>query len=327
MLPMRVTMREVAAHANVSLKTVSRVVNGEPFIRPETQARVRAAIEELGWTPNLAARTLRTGRTSIVGIVVAELRRPLLASLVEALVTEVNRHGLNAAVEPTHGDPDRLAEVWAQRGRTFDALLVVDLPPEPAASDGDGGGPVVRLDVTSLAASAVGDQVRTDLDQAVALIERHLSVMGRAHAVQLGSGPLAGRPGVPLVELGEPGAGAGRGDRAAGYRAAQRALVGHPGTDAMVCGTDEIALGALAGLHAAGVAVPDDVAVIGFGALDDGWFSTPSLTTIDPDLRLLARTTVDLAARRLQGDSTASRQIAVPVTLVRRESTLGTGAR
>lgn len=116
MLPMRVTMREVAARANVSLKTVSRVVNGEPHIRPEMQERVRAAIEDLGWTPNLAARTLRTGRTSIVGIVVADLRRPLLASLVETLVTEVDRHGLNAAVEPTHGDPARLTEVWAQRG-------------------------------------------------------------------------------------------------------------------------------------------------------------------------------------------------------------------
>lgn len=327
MLTMRVTMREVAAHANVSLKTVSRVVNGEPYIRPETQARVRTAIEELGWTPNLAARTLRTGRTSIVGIVVAELRRPLLASLVEMLATEVNRHGLSAAVEPTHSDPERFAEVWGQRGRTFDALLVVDLPIVATGPLTDDAGPVVQLDVTRSSGDVPGDRVRIDLDQAADLITRHLAVMGRTHPVQIGRGALAGRSDVALVELGLPDGGR-HDDRAAGFRAAQRALVGHPGVDAMVCGSDEIALGALAGLHAAGVDVPDEVAVIGYGALDDGWFSTPSLTTIDPDLRVLARTAVEQAVRRLAGDSGAGPvDVAVPVTLVRRESTMGTGMR
>lgn len=327
MLTMRVTMRDVAAHANVSLKTVSRVVNGEPFIRPETQARVQAAIEELGWTPNLAARTLRTGRTGIIGVVVAELRRPLLATLVETLVTEVNRHDLNAAVEPTHGDADRLAEVWTQRGRTFDALIVVDLP-VPAVGVHDGG-PVVLLDVAGAGVEAPCDRVRTDLDQAAELILRHLAVMGRRHAVQLGSGPLTGRSELPQIELADavPAPGEDGGARAAGFRAAQRALVTHPGVDALVCGTDEIALGAIAGLHAAGVDVPGDVAVIGFGALDDGWFATPSLTTIDPDPRQLARAAVELAVRGLDGGASGRSDIAVPVALIRRESTLGTGAR
>lgn len=327
MLPMRVTMREVAARADVSLKTVSRVVNGEPHIRPEMQARVRAAIEELGWTPNLAARTLRTGRTSIIGIVVAELRRPLLASLVETLVTEVNRNGLNAAVEPTQGDPDRLAEVWAQRGRMFDALLVVDLPGLPARTALDDGGPVVHLDLSGTAVADAADVVRSDLDQAADLIRRHLAVMGRTNVVQLGPGPLTGRSDVELVELVEqPGLEVRRDDRAAGFLTARRAVVGR-GVDALVCGTDEVALGALAGLHAAGVLVPDDVAVLGFGALDDGWFATPSLTTIDPDLPQLARTAVELAVRRLAGEASARADIAVPVSLVRRESTMGAGAR
>lgn len=317
---MRVTMRDVAARAGVSLKTVSRVVNREPHIRPETRDAVHAAIGDLGWTPNSSARTLRTGRTGVIGIVVTELRRPLLASLVETLVTEVNGRGLNAAVEPIHDDADRLAQVWSQRGVTFDALLAVDLPHLPEA--GRDGGPVVRVDVTQASAPDGCDRISTDLGQAAELIERHLAVMGRSHPVQLGAGPLTGRTEASMVELGDDVG------RAAGYSAAQRALIAHPGVDAMVCGTDEVALGALAGLHAAGLTVPDQVAVIGFGALDDGWFATPSLTTIDPGPRTLARSAVDVLARRLSGESGGGPyEILVPVTLIRRESTLGAGTR
>lgn len=320
MLPMRVTMRDVAARAGVSLKTVSRVVNGEPHIRPETRDAVQVAIADLGWTPNAAARSLRTGRTGVVGIVVTELRRPLLAALVETLVTEADARGLQAAVEPVHRDDDRLAEIWAQRGVTFDGLLAVDLPrlPEPSGADGV---PVVRVDVTEVSGHPGCDRVAADLEQAAELLARHLAVMGRRRPVQLGAGPLVARDDMPLVDLG------GTPDRAAGYRAAQRAVVGHPGVDALVCATDEVALGALAGLHAAGLAVPEDVAVTGYGALDDGWFATPSLTTVDPEPATLARRAVDVLARRLAGGEEPAADVRVPVTLLRRESTLGPGAR
>ncbi|MCD0447045.1 LacI family transcriptional regulator [Glycomyces sp. A-F 0318] len=321
---MRVTMREVAERAGVSVKTVSRVVNEEPHIRPETRAQVRAAIADLGWTPNASARTLRTGRTGVVGIAVAELRRPLLAAVVERLVMELDRHGLHAAVEPTHDDPARLASVMAQRGHAFDALLAVDAPALPAAAIAAADGPVVRVDVTRRPPAAGGaDAVHADLDQAVALALRHMRVMGRHHAVRIGPGPLAEGEedrGIARVDPGEVG-------RAAGYRAAQRALVDRPGVDALVCGTDEIALGALAGLHAAGVEVPGRVAVIGYGDLDDGRFSTPSLSTIDPDTVSLARGAVDLMTARLAGSDREPAAVAVPVTLVQRESTSAAGVR
>ncbi|WP_218126366.1 LacI family DNA-binding transcriptional regulator [Glycomyces sambucus] len=325
---MRVTMREVAERAGVSVKTVSRVVNEEPHIRPETRAQVRAAIADLGWTPNASARTLRTGRTGVIGIAVAELRRPLLADVVERLVMELDRHGLHAAVEPTLDDPARLAAVAAQRGLAFDALLAVDahgLPPEVVAAH---DGPVVRLNVTrwTPAAPADGtDVVYADLDQGARLALSHMRVMGRHRAVRIGPGPLAERE----EDRGTARVDPGRGEvgRAAGFRAAQRALVEHPGVDALICGTDEIALGALAGLHAAGVGVPSRVAVIGYGDLDEGRFSTPSLSTIDPDTVSLARNAVDLTAARLAGSDRAPAAVAVPVTLVQRESTSAAGAR
>ncbi|MEU6250509.1 LacI family DNA-binding transcriptional regulator [Glycomyces sp. NPDC047010] len=315
---MRVTMREVAVRAGVSVKTVSRVVNEEPHIRPETRDQVRAAIADLGWQPNASARTLRTGRTGVVGIAVAGLRRPLLAALVERLVMELDRHGLHATVEPTHDDPASLTAALELRGHTFDALLAIDAPDLPADAVAAQDGPVVRVDITRrLPAEPAVDVVRADLDQAVNTALRHLSVMGHHRPVLIGPGPLA-EPGRALARV-DPGP--GEIGRAAGFKAAQRALTEHPGVDALICGTDEIALGALAGLHAAGVDVPGRVAVIGYGDLDDARFSTPSLTTIDPDPISLARNAVDLLTARLAAPGRPPESVTVPVTLVQREST------
>jgi hypothetical protein len=137
---MAATMRDVAALAGVSVKTVSRVVNLEPHTRPEVVQRVRAAIAELQWVPNGSARTLRTGRTGVVGIGVAELRRPYLAALVEALVAEADRRAMPAAVEPTHYEPDRVRSLLEARGRYFDGVVLIgpyhgSAPPDGALRD------------------------------------------------------------------------------------------------------------------------------------------------------------------------------------------------
>ncbi|MBE1583938.1 LacI family DNA-binding transcriptional regulator [Nonomuraea angiospora] len=346
---MRVTMREVADRAGVSIKTVSRVVNGEPHIRPEKVRRVHAAIDELGWVPNRAARALRTGQVGVVGIAVTELRRPYLAGLVEALVTEADRWGMLAAVEPTHGDPARLAAVLAARGRTFDGVVLIG-PAAPVA-DGLGERPVVvvrgdtawvdraetdrtetdRTETDRTETDRAGvDRVEEDVAEAAALLARHLAVMGRSRPALLGarqdelrarlggSGPVP----VPCAELGEVA------DRRAGARAAVQVLERHPDVDVLLCVNDEVALGALAALVKHGVDVPGRVAVAGYGNLEDGRFSTPSLTTIDPGPARLARSALELLADRLAG--TAPRQpraVVSPVELIRRESTLGRDPR
>ncbi len=357
-------MRDVAALAGVSVKTVSRVVNREPHTRPEVVARVRAAIDELAWTPSAAARSLRTGRTGMLGVGVAALRRPYLATLVEALVVEADRRRLPVAVEPLHDDPERLRALLASRGRSVDAVVHVGPLPEGVPLD-EGvpdrplvvvqGGPVPvagALDALSPGgaggdglgpARAVVDRVDEDVVQAVVLVARHLAVMGRRHPVLLGpdrahgSGEDRRRPSAALraaVAAAVPGAEAPPepplvplgtvADRAAGARAAALALSEHPSVDAFVCTNDEVALGALAALAAAGVPVPHRVAVVGYDALDDGRFSAPTLTTLDPGPRALARAAVDLVVDRLDGAGPAGpRTLVLPVELLRRASTLG----
>lgn len=335
---MPATMRDVATRAGVSIKTVSRVVNREAHVRPETVRRVLTAIGELGWVTNEAARSLRTGRTNRVGIAVSELRRPYLAMLVEALVHEADRRGLTSVVEPTHDDPARLARVSGGLGQHFDGLLVVAprrLPVEVVTTLGDGGSAVV-IQGGPLAGSL--DSVGDDVVEAVALVARHLAIMGRRAPVLLGpdralapgeeapssalraSLQTSGIDPVSVLYVALDGAAT----RTAGATAATEALRRRPDLDALVCVNDEVALGALSTLVAAGVTVPDDVAVIGYDALSDGAFSTPSLTTVDPVPDRLARTAVTLLVERLAGEAPADpRSVVLPVQLLRRESTMG----
>jgi DNA-binding LacI/PurR family transcriptional regulator len=333
------TARDVAALAGVSVKTVSRVVNGEPHTRPEIVQRVMAAVAELDWTPNASARNLRTRRTGLVGIGVAELRRPYLATLVEALVAEADRRGIQVAVEPDHGDAARVRSLFDARGRLFDGVVHIGpvaagVPTLGALTDR----PVVVVqggrEVDGL------DRVDEDVDEAVALIARHLAVMGRRRPVLLGADrarradedpttPSAAMRSalaaarldpdrVPVVTLD------GVADRRAGAVAAVRALDDHPDVDALLCASDEVALGALAALAGHGVEVPGRVAVLGYDNLDDGRFSTPSLTTIDPGAARLARVALELLGERLAGRGpTRPSAVTLPVHLLRRESTLG----
>ncbi len=338
-MPVAPTARDVAALAGVSVKTVSRVVNGEPHTRPEVVQRVTAAMAELGWTPSATARSLRTRRTGLVGIGVAELRRPYLATLVEALVAEADRCGIPVAVEPTHGDVERTRALVDARGRVFDGLVHIGPPPAAIALPGALTDRPVVVVQGGAAVDGV-DRVDEDVDEAMALAARHLAVMGRRRPVLLG-GDRARRPDedphAPSAAMRAALAGArldpdvvpvvpveGVADRRAGADAARRAVAEHPGLDALLCLNDEVALGALAALSALGVDVPGRVAVVGHDDLDDGRFSTPSLTTVDPGPARLARVALELLGDRLAGRGPQQpRAVTLPVHLVRRESTLG----
>ena len=332
-------MRDVAALAGVSLKTVSRVVNLEPHTRPEVVQRVRQAIAELGWVPNGSARALRTGRTGVLAVAVPDLGRPADAALVQAVVEEVGRRGLQAAVEPT-GDPEqrpsRLRAVVASVGAAVDAVLVLGphgdaLAPLPPAS------PVVVVQGGGTDRVDPVDTVDSDLAEASALLAHHLAVVGRRRPVLVGCARLTSRGDALRAALDAAGAGAVAEvepraqrreegfDAVDGVLAALRGNGPAGGADAVLCGSDEVALGLLAALDARGVAVPDALVVAGVDGLEEGSFSAPSLTTVALAPEHLARAALDLVADRLARTAPAQepRRVLVPVQLVRRESTTG----
>lgn len=320
------TMKEVASRAGVSLKSVSRVVNGHPNTSEEVRERVERAIAELGWRPNAHARSLRTGRTGLIALSLPDLRTSSASQLAQALVTEAERQGLRVAIEPSHGEAARVRRTLDARGAAFDAVVHLGpLPPGLPDPADDPAHPVVLVRAAGPVAGL--DVVDVDAEAAAAAIHHHLRILSRSRVVVIGREEGAGDgvtaalaaafPGAPVLR---PGASA---DRAAGRELAARALALRADADALVCASDELALGVLSQLLERGIPVPGQVAVIGHGSIDDGQFTTPTLTTVDLGASALARQVLDRVRARLDGDRSPARRTVLPVRIVRRESTLG----
>lgn len=312
-------MADVAQRAGVSLKTVSRVVNHEPHTRDEVIARVRQAIDELGWVPSRGAQAMRTRKTGRIAVVVSDLQLPSIAALAEVVAVEADRRGFSVSIEPTRGDAARASRVMLACGVVHDAAILIgesgaDHSAERAVflQHREGG-----MDAT---------HVRSDIGQSAGLLVRHVTTMHRRRIALVGRAFDEG--GDSLLaharrELGGDWAvscDAGGLDLWAGTRAAQ--LLREAGTDidAVICESDELALGLLSAFDGD----PSAPAVTGFGGTDEGRYATPSLTTIDPHNVRLARLALDAVERLIEGSPAAIDP--VPVSLVRRESSMR-GAR
>jgi DNA-binding LacI/PurR family transcriptional regulator len=118
------TLHDVARLAGVSIKTVSNVINDYPHIRPTTRERVETAIAELGYQPNLSARSLRSGRTGVIALALPELGLSYFAELADAVIRAAEQRGLTVTIEHTGGDRDRELEVLrSPRRKLGDGLI------------------------------------------------------------------------------------------------------------------------------------------------------------------------------------------------------------
>lgn len=328
------TSKEVAAAAGVSVRTVSNVVNGFAHVAPDTRQRVLDAIEHLSYRPSELARSLKTGRSGLVGLMLPQLDNPYFAEITRELVEEGTRHGLTVVMDQTDGDHDRELE-WIQRasgGSLFDALLLhplslrsIDLEVLPERT------PVVflgehhyegydRVAVDSVAASrdAVLHLAETGRRRIAAIgveADYQATSSQRLEGYRLGL-QSAGLPEDP--ELLGPVAGFTRFE---GHKAMTELLRQGIEIDAVYCFADSLALGALRSLREHGVRVPDDVAVVGIDDVEDGQFAPVSLSSIRPDKRMIARTTFSRLLERMDGKDLEPRTIIAPHELIAREST------
>jgi Transcriptional regulators len=332
--------REVAAAADVSLRTVSNVVNGYIHVAPETRARVLKVIEELDYRPSEVARSLKMGRSGLIGLMLPELDTPYFAELTRAFVEEGADRGLTVVIDQTDGDLGRERDFVgrADRGSLFDALILSPLalrPSDLAAVPRDR--PIVFLGEDPYPGF---DKVMIDNFDAARQMVSHLASIGRRRIAAIGaertvhgssSLRLAGYrqglrdAGLAVDETAIEFVGAWR--RGDGAAAMRRLLASAERPDAVFCFSDPLALGAIRALHEADVSVPDEVAVAGFDDIEDGRFATPSLTSITPDKHLIARVAFDRIVMRLEGSGGAAEEIVAPFTLTVRESTAGRDAR
>ena len=337
------TMADVARQAGVSVKTVSNVLSGYPYIRDTTRARVLAAVDELGYEINVTARIFRSGRSGVVGLAVPELGQPYFGELADEILAAAREHDLQVLIEPTGFTREgELAALREPRRGLIDGLIF-----SPAAlvqADErllqDLGYPLVLLGEQMFSPhvdhvtmrNVEGARAGTDL-----LLDagrRHVAVIGLLHAETAGSSALRFRGYREALEarglevdtrlLGWADEGW---HRAEGARAMAAVLDSGAHVDGVVAFNDALAIGAMYELQVRGLAIPRDVGVVGFDDIGDALFSVPTLTTVDPGRREIARVAVDLLRRRVQERLVPGVERAAPVLhvadmrLVEREST------
>ena len=339
---MAVTLRDVAAHAGVSTRTVSNVVNDFRYVSPAMRAKVQAALDELGYKPNLLARGLRQGRTGILTLLLPDIAVPYFGELAHEVVEHASRLGFTVMIDETSGQPQReraLLDVAAQSSWVDGVLLSsLALKTRDLASLGLHK-PVVLLGELTTAVPVL-DHVGIDNIAASRDAVQHLIDSGRRRIAALGASSIGSDATSRLRLKGYRQALAGAGltaeglyartldyKRAHAAAAVQAMLSRDDPPDGLFCFSDELAAGALRELYEQKIRVPSDISVVGFDDVEQSRFATPSLTSIRPDKAEIASVALDLLIQRIQGSTVKPRDVRVRYELVVRESSALTADR
>lgn len=334
---MAASLKDIAKLAGVSVATVSNVVNGYRPVGAASRAKVLRAIDQLGYSPNVAARHLRTGRTGIIALAIPELTNAYFAELADAAIREAALHGFTVLLDHTGGDREK--ELLVSQG--FRAQVIDGLILSPVRLDRNDV--LRRTNQTPMVLVGEGvydvpyDHIAIDNVAASAAATQHLIGLGRRRIAFIGAHADANRAPANLRLLGYRDAllaagigydpelvvtteGFGRADGAAGMR--ELCSLSDP-PDAVFAYNDLIAVGALRAAADLELRVPERVAVVGFDDIDEGRFSNPTLTTISPDKIGIGRGAVAALLGRMDGSRQVEpEEIQVPYRLIVRESTV-----
>lgn len=325
---MAITSRDIARAAGVSQATVSRVLNGSPRVTEETRARVVAAMEAARWVPNAQAKAMRTARAGAIGIVTSEIQNPFLPFLLDELTRVAREIGVNVVVW-NDDDPEMPLATAGLAAGTVDGVMFTAARTGSSGIDRliDRGVPLVlanRADADSDADVVMTDHRGTGERAAQFLLEHGrreiAAVFGpddtfASPARAEGFRAAMGRAGAELVFSSH-----GATSYETGFQAT-RSLLAHGTPDAIFCSSDVIAYGALDALRDAGVDVPGRTWVLGIDGLPMSSWRAFDLTTFEQDVRVVARTAVELLLARIDGDASEPSHTLVPATLVERGST------
>jgi DNA-binding LacI/PurR family transcriptional regulator len=302
-------MADVARLAGVSHQTVSRVLNDHPNVRPQTREDVLAAIRELGYRPNAAARTLVTGRTHALGVISFDTTLYGPASMLYG-IERAAHPGYSVAIASLAAFDRRSMQEAVDRflGQGVEGIIVIasEMPALEALTG-------VIADVP-LVAVGCGTRAPVDsvaIDNMAGAFGATQYLLGLGHdTVHFVGGPdstLDAREraegwGRALRTAGAPEPEIVRGDWSAhsGYEIGHR-LAAMPEATAVFCANDQMALGLLRALAEHGRAVPSDVSVVGFDDIPESAFFLPPLTTVRQDFGELGRQALRLLVDRICG--------------------------
>ncbi len=328
-----VRMVDVARRAGVATVTVSRVLHEAEKVAPATRARVEAAITELGYLPNLVARSLVAARTGMVAALIPTLDNSLHAEMVQAMDQRCAAAGLHLLIGCTAFSLEAEERmIRAFLARRPEAVYLTGITHGPATRALLGGSGVPVVEVANLPEAPIDMAVGYSSFRAAEAVLRHLIGQGHrrigyVHSPIGANDRLADRRRAYFETL--AGAGLERREAwcveselsyAGGGEALARLREAAPELDAVFCSTDILAVGVLLECLRRGVAVPRALAVAGFDDLPIAAAIVPALTTVRIPRRRMGELAADLILRRLRGERVGEKVLDVGFALVRRES-------
>lgn len=326
----KVTLVEIAAHAGVSRATVSLVLRRSPLVREDTRQRVHRAISELDYVYDRSAARMRGKHSQTIGVAVVDLTSSFFAELIAGVDAALDRAGRLTFLALTGEDAGRQARVLARfREHAVDGVIVV--PAEgalPALLHSPSQRDLPCVQALRMIEGAGTDFVGADNRAGAHLATKHLLALGHRRIAFIGgdaqtsvardrkAGYLDAMTAAGLT----PDLFACVNTKAAGAAAARERLRRPAPPTGLVCFNDPTAMGALIGIHQAGLRPGHDVSVVGFDGIADAALVHPALTTIAIEPTALGEAAAEQLLRRIADPAGAPRRIIATPTLVVRAS-------
>lgn len=328
------TSHDVALHAGVSQATVSRVLTGNTSVSEEMRDRVLHSLKELKYVPSSAARTMKTGRTGQIGVLMSAIGNPFHQELLQEISAELSTAELSLVAWYTdHGGEESARQ--AVRQGMVDGLILTAADSTSSALEAaiDGGLPLVLLH--RMVEGVFCDQVGGDNWSGGRAVGQYVGASERKHRVGLVSGPLqlstsrdremGFRAGLKEKGIDVPPELAWRGPVAhnSGVEAVERFCSTDALPTAIFATSDLLAFGVIDGLRSRNVRVPEDVWVVGFDNTEMASWTVFDLTSVDQPHQEIVHVAVDMLREQLDGTERVPKTVLLDCNLVVRASTGG----
>lgn len=329
-----VTMRQIAERAQVSIGTVSHVINETAPVRPKLRERVLDAIRSLGYQPSALAQGLRKNRTDMLGMVIPDITNPFFPGVVRGVEDVAYERSFRVILCNADNDPAKEAS-YVRELRSYRIAGLLMIPASGADIAGDlrtyasASVPVVCID--RVPEGWKGDAVLVANAEGAYLITRHLLEMGHRRLAVI-TGPLKLTNAAQRLkgfrralaeaglEINAESIQEARFDTASGYESALRLLRRLPRPTAIFACNDLMALGVLQAARELNLRCPEDLSIAGFDSLEFSNFTDPSLTSVYQPGYQLGATAARLLLQRVDGLRSGPKKILLPTELKKRNS-------
>ena len=321
----RTTLKDVARRAGVSSATVSYVLNGKRTISEDTKRRVREAIEELDYVPDLAARGLSRRDSMLIGVVVPQtepgdrlmFQNSFYSEVLGSIEYYARQRGYHILISATDANESYLT---LAKQRNLDGIIVIGMYPDEFYQQMKKTQiPIVLID--SYCNDHYYNNIRIDDAYGSYLATRYLLECGHRDAAFF-AGQLKenGVMQKRLAAYREDYVFEGQIDYKSGVTMAERLARSGSGVTAIVAAADILAIGAIKGLYNSGLLVPEDMSIIGFDDLEISQYLAPGLTTIRQQISLKGQRAVELLLEHIADPSLSKQEEILPLKLIERGS-------